>query len=106
MTLLGLGRWLRTAAKEAQAPEGQPNTAAENLNEAAALIEAYLDLEVASIRKARLVTAVKDHNANLVATCAERRAHPDTPCGGRTGIRCADCPRTMALTSGNRTIPG
>ena len=101
-----LAKWLRGLEADAQAPAGQPNVVADNYGEVAAFLEAYVDLDNGVTRKAKLQNAVKVHNDDLVATCTARRAHPTTPCGGKTGVRCPDCPRTLGLTAGNRTIPG
>lgn len=101
-----LATWLRSLEAQAQAPAGEPNKAAEDFGEVAAFLEAYVDLNDGTLRKLHLANAVKEHNADLVVTCGERRVHPTTPCGGSKGVRCPDCPRTLGLTGGNRTIPG
>ena len=100
MSLPELAQWLRDLERQSQAPAGQPNLAAENFGEVAAFLEAYVDMDRGIVRKAKLQDAVKAHNGGLVDTCNERRAHPTTPCGGGTGIRCPDCPRTLGLTAG------
>jgi len=106
MTLTELAQWLRSRELALKPPPGQTNEISDNLGETAAFIEAYIDLGNGITRKLKLVAAVKVHNDDLVSTCAERRVHPTTPCGGKVGVRCPDCPRTLGLTAGNRTIPG
>lgn len=106
MTITELATWLRGFAADAQAPAGQPNVVAENALEAAAFIEAYVDMLSGLSRKVHLVECIRQHNADLVATCNARRADPAVPCGGSKGVRCPDCPRTLGLTGGNRTITG
>lgn len=101
-----LAQWMRKLEGDAQAPAGQPNTVADNYGEVAAFIEAYLDMNNVVTRKLRLKEAVTQHNTELTSICDARRVHPTTPCGGSKGIRCPDCPRTMGLTAGNRTITG
>lgn len=101
-----LATWLRGLEAQSQAPAGQPNKVADDYGEVAAFLEASVDFANGLSRKLWLANSVKEHNADLVVTCDARRIHPTTPCGGSKGVRCPDCPRTLGLTGGNRTITG
>lgn len=105
-TLTSLAKMMRDLAANAQAPEGQPNDVADNYGEVAALLESFINIGVGITRRGRLTEAIKQHNIQLVDTCNANRADTRTPCGGKKGVRCGDCPRTLGLTGGNRTITG